>query len=111
MNELNLKLSPQEILDKNFNFVAKGYQPEEVDSFLDDVIADENEMLRHIRRLEEENKSLINDINNLKNENRRLHMEFETVNESNDTGKFTSTNVDLLKRLSNLEKIVYGKNE
>ena len=40
-----------------------------------------------------------------------IRMEFETVSEENETGKYTSTNVDLLKRLSNLEKIVYGKNE
>jgi hypothetical protein len=38
-------------------------------------------------------------------------MEFETVKEDSTTGKYTSTNVDLLKRLSNLEKIVYGKDE
>ena len=54
---------------------------------------------------------LVEENNRLKNELRTLKMEVETISENSETGKFTSNNVDLLRRLSNLEKIVYGKNE
>lgn len=111
MNELNVKLSPKEILNMSFNINTQGYNPKEVDSYLDDIIGDYNEFLRVIRKLERDRNDLIEDNNRLRNELHKLKMEFDTISEESDTGKFTSNNVDLLKRLSNLEKIVYGKNE
>ena len=111
MNELNVKLSPKEILNMSFNINTQGYNPKEVDSYLDDIIGDYNEFLRVIRKLERDRNDLIEDNNRLRNELHKLKMEFDTISEESNTGKFTSNNVDLLKRLSNLEKIVYGKNE
>ena len=35
-------------------------------------------------------------------------MELETLSKETGAGKFNSSNLDILKRLSNLEKIVYG---
>ena len=111
MSELDIKLSPKEILNKEFKFDAKGYRAEEVDAYLDMIIEDYSEFIHFIKKLEKENRHLEEENNNLKNELRKLRIEFETISESGETGKFTSNNIDLLKRLSNLEKIVYGKNE
>lgn len=111
MYEVNVSLTPKEILDKEFKVDAKGYRPQEVDSYLDTIIQDYTEFIRIIKKLDRDNQDLLNENNGLKNEIRRLKMEFETVSEGSSTGKYSSTNVDLLKRLSNLEKIVYGKNE
>lgn len=111
MNELDIILSPQKILDKEFNYDAKGYSPREVDAFLDDVISDYNELLKCIKSKEKDNKDLIEENNLLKNELRKLKLEIESIKETNKMGKFTSNNVDLLRRISNLEKIVYGKED
>lgn len=111
MYDLRINLSPKEILDKEFKVDTKGYRPQEVDQYLDLIIADYTEFIRHIKKLEHENKELTEDKVKLKNEIKRLKMELDSVADENTTGKYTSNNVDLLKRLSNLEKIVYGKNE
>lgn len=110
MYELNVGLTPKEILNKEFKYDTKGYRPQEVDQYLDYIIADYNEFIRFIKRLEKENQELVKENNYLKNEVRKLKMDFESATEEG-TGKFNTNNVDLLKRLSNLEKIVYGKNE
>lgn len=111
MNEVEIKLSPKEILNKEFKFDAKGYRPKEVDEYLDTIIEDYNEFIHLIKKLERENLELEEENKHLTNEIRRLKIELESQEDDSSTGKFSSNNVDLLKRLSNLEKIVYGKNE
>ena len=36
----NISLTPQDILDKDFNVDTRGYRPQEVDQFLDMIIKD-----------------------------------------------------------------------
>lgn len=110
MYEVEINLSPKDILNKEFKFDAKGYRPKEVDEYLDIVIEDYNEFIRLIKRLEKENRELREENSELENENRKIKMELEAQGEVGSS-KFSSNNVDLLRRLSNLEKIVYGKNE
>ncbi len=111
MYEVDIKLSPKDILDKEFKFDSKGYRPKEVDEYLDIIISDYNEFIRLIKKLEASNKELESANADLKNENRKMKMILDTQEDANSSGKFTSNNVDMLRRLSNLEKIVYGKNE
>ncbi len=111
MYEVDIKLSPKDILDKEFKFDAKGYRPKEVDEYLDVIISDYNEFIRLIKKLEAANKELENENADLRNENRKMKMILDTQEDASNNGKFTSNNVDMLRRLSNLEKIVYGKNE
>ena len=104
-----ITLTPQEILDKEFKIDARGYRPQEVDKFLDLVINDYNEFIVEIKRLKKE-IAYINDENTkLKNELRRIKANIETA-EGSSTNSSVS-NVDLLRRLSQLEKVVYGKDE
>ncbi len=102
-------LTPQEILDKEFKIDARGYRPQEVDKFLDLVINDYNEFIIEIKKLKKE-VALLNDENGkLKNELRRIKANIEAAEESASSSSVS--NVDLLRRLSQLEKVVYGKNE
>lgn len=101
-------LTPQEILEKEFKVDARGYRPQEVDKFLDMVIRDYTEYGNIIKKLEKDIRNLMEDNSKLKQEIRRLQSEVDSNN--NATAKSIS-NVDLLKRISQLEKVVYGNNE
>ena len=98
-------LTTQDILDKEFKIDARGYRPQEVDKFLDMVMRDYTEFMNIIKKLEKENRVLTSDYNKLKSEYRKLRDNIDYAQDSNSGG----TNLDLLRRLSNLEKIVYGK--
>ena len=102
-------LTPQEILDKEFKIDARGYRPQEVDKYLDMVIRDYTEFINIIKRNEREIKDLTEDNAKLKAEIRSLREEL-VASESSNNGNGTS-NVDLLRRISQLEKVVFGKYE
>lgn len=99
-------LTAQDILDKEFKIDTRGYRPQEVDKFLDVIIRDYSEFVKIIRELDSEKKELIHDNMQLKQELRKMKTQIEVLKEG--TGSDT-TNSDLLRRLSNLEKIIYGK--
>ncbi len=108
MDADKIVLSPGEILDKEFKIDARGYRPQEVDKFLDLVINDYNEFITLIKKMKKE-LAIMNDENTkLKNELRRIKANIEAAE---GTGSSSVSNVDLLRRLSQLEKVVYGKNE
>ena len=97
-------LTAKEILEKDFKIDARGYRPQEVDQFLDMIIKDyvefessSKKMVNEIKRLEEENSKL-------KAENRNLKASLDIAGSNKGV-----TNVDLLKRISDLEKVVYGE--
>ena len=103
-----LYLTPQEILEKEFKIDARGYRPQEVDKFLDMVIRDYTEYSNIVKKLEKDIKDLTDDNIKLKGEIRRLQ---EVASTNSDTPSRSINNVDLLKRISQLEKVVYGNNE
>ncbi len=103
-----LYLTPQEILEKEFKIDARGYRPQEVDKFLDMVIRDYTEYSNIIKHLEKNVKDLTEDNIKLKQEIRRLQ---DVASSNSDTPSRSTSNVDLLKRISQLEKVVYGNNE
>lgn len=104
-----ITLTPQDILDKEFKIDARGYRPQEVDKFLDLVINDYGEFLQEIKRLKKEVSTLNDENVKLKNELRRIKANIEAAEGTANSS--TVSNVDLLRRLSQLEKVVYGKNE
>ena len=103
-----LYLTPQEILEKEFKIDARGYRPQEVDKFLDMVIRDYTEYSNIIKHLEKNIKDLTDDNIKLKQEIRRLQ---EVASSNSEVPSRSASNVDLLKRISQLEKVVYGNNE
>lgn len=100
-------LSSQDILDKEFKIDTRGYRPQEVDKFLDIIIRDYNEKDSCINELEENNKLLMEENMKLKQQIRNLTLKLETIESNGNNGTNTA---DVLRRLSNLEKIIYGKN-
>ena len=105
MHSEKFYLTTDDILNKEFKIDARGYRPQEVDKFLDMIMSDYTEFMNIIKHLEKENRLLTTEYNKLKSEYRKLR---DAVDSSNDTVSGT-TNVDLLRRVSNLEKIIYGK--
>ncbi len=103
-------LTPQDIVEKDFKINARGYSAQEVDKFLDLVIKDYTEFNKQIKRLIKENEALNSENNSLRKEVRNLK-ELQDVVREEANNKRQVSNVDLLQRLSQLEKIVYGKSE
>ena len=101
-------LTPQDILEKEFKVDARGYRAQEVDKFLDMIIKDYTEYNKMIKSLNREINTLTEENNRLRSELRKSK-ELESVAESDS--RRSVNNVDLLKRISQLEKIVYGKSE
>ena len=100
-----ITLSGSEILEKEFKIDARGYRLQEVDKFLDIVIHDYNEYNSIIKEL------LITN-NELAEENEKLKTEIRNLKSNLDALKYAEkevTNVDLIRRISQLEKIILGK--
>ena len=108
MNKKLTNLTPEDILNKEFKLDARGFRCKEVDQFLDLIIADYQEFNRIIVALEKEKEEQLEEILKLKQEIRNLKTSVEI---SKSVSVENVNNVDILKRLSQLEKIVYGKDE
>ena len=106
MYQNKIKLTPQDILEKNFKIDTRGYRLKEVDQFLDDIIGDYEQFLDIINNLEKEKADLLAEIMNLKQELRNSRLNMEVVSHSRSNGEVT--NVDIIRRLSQLEKMVYN---
>ena len=95
----DVSLSIQDILEKEFKIDTRGYRPQEVDSFLDVIMRDYNEYNNIIKALVKDNKSLMAENHTLKEEVRNLKSSIEAAK----YGEKEITNVDLLRRISQLE--------
>ncbi|MDD9148769.1 MULTISPECIES: cell division regulator GpsB [unclassified Sporolactobacillus] len=98
-DQKTVKLTKNEILHKEFKTVFHGYQADEVDQFLDAVISDYDIFNGEISRLREENKRLKSELLSRGESQREQPVPPENQGQ---------TNYDILKRLSNLEKHVFG---
>lgn len=108
MYQDRIMLTVKDIFEKDFKLDTRGYRPQEVDKFLDVVMRDYEEFISINKELENEVKALTSDNMKLKQEIRNLKMKLDVLKESADS-ESGSNSVDVLKRLSNLEKIIYGR--
>ncbi len=107
--ETKLQLNPTKILNKEFKIDFKGYNSEEVDYFLDIVMSD-YEVFKNLLNMAYEKIEVLNNRNaqlkemvaRLEKEN-ALQKDQLAIAEENPGG----ANVDILKRLSALEKEVF----
>ncbi|MBR2678989.1 MAG: cell division regulator GpsB [Bacilli bacterium] len=106
MYQNKIKLMPQDILEKSFKIDTRGYRLKEVDQFLDDIIGDYEQFLEIINNLEKEKADLLAEIMQLKQELRNSKLSVEVASNNSSNGEVT--NVDVMRRLSQLEKMVYG---
>ncbi len=105
-------LTAQDIFEKDFKIDARGYRPQEVDKFLDMIIADYTEFSAIIKRQEKEIQTLTSDNVKLKQEYSKLRSRLDAASDDAGSSRNNSVNnVDLLRRISQLEKVVFGKNE
>lgn len=90
-----VKLTAKDILEKEFKTGVRGYKQEDVDQFLDLIIKDY--------------ETLHQEIDELQQENLRLRKQLEDTSRRQPVSQPAgTTNFDILKRLSNLEKHVFG---
>ncbi|MDF9296714.1 MULTISPECIES: cell division regulator GpsB [Geobacillus] len=94
MSANRVKLTPKDILEKEFKVSIRGYNQDEVDQFLDLIIKDYEAFQQEIDELRQENARLKRQVEELQ---KRPAMSAGT------------TNYDILQRLSNLEKHVFGR--
>lgn len=91
---MEIKLNSKMILEKEFKRQMKGYNIDEVDQFLDIIMEDYDNFNKIIKELQDENE--------------RLKKELEMMKKQQSSQYVGNTNFDILKRLSNLEKHVFG---
>lgn len=91
------QLTPKVILEKEFKTSLKGYNQDEVDKFLDIIIKDYEALQKRIDLLETENEKLKKEVQKASEQQTRQ-----------GAAPVGNTNYDILKRLSNLEKHVFG---
>ncbi len=108
MYQDRIMLTVKDIFEKEFKLDTRGYRPQEVDKFLDIIMRDYEEFMAINKELSNEIRDLTNDNMKLKQEIRSLKMKLDILKENADSDS-GSNSVDVLKRLSNLEKIIYGK--
>lgn len=110
---IKLNITSKELVDKVFKATPRGYDPFEVDSYLDKILKDyrtiesnylvekrEIDQLKGtIKRLEEEKKELELEIARCENKLQGLK----------DINGVTPENIDLLKRINVYEKYIYQK--
>ncbi len=102
----NLVYSPKDILQQEFKTKMRGYDPIEVDEFLDNIIKDYETYSKELLALQEENDKLNAKIAQLS----KTQGVAPTRVQQTETPKSAAvTNFDILKRLSNLEREVFGK--
>lgn len=106
MYQNKITLMPQDILEKEFKIDTRGYRLKEVDQFLDIIIGDYEQFFNIINSLEKEKADLLSEIMSLKQELRNSKLNAEVARSNMDVPEMT--NVDIIRRVSQLEKMVYG---
>lgn len=91
-------LTSQDIFTKNFKTSLRGYNSIEVDAFLDQILEDYDAYDKEIQSLKSENGRLM----------QLLQQGHSLSDEAVNAKTSGTTNFDVLKRLSNLEKHVFG---
>lgn len=106
--KLTVKYGPKDILNKQFKSKMRGYDQDDVDSFLDDIIKDYDAMVQEITRLNEEKVRLFSRVDELTKQLEVAKGSNAAQPVSTGSSSTAATNYDILKRLSNLERHVFG---
>lgn len=111
MEENEITLNSVKIYEKVFTPNVKGYDPEEVDRFLDDIISDYqafekyyHESREYIQSLEDALRKERETSRVLTVENARLSGRLEGIKEDDEVN---TSNIDLIQRIRKLENVLY----
>ncbi len=110
----NINLQPKDILEKDFKQKMRGYDQAEVDEFLDDVIKDYETFNTQLQQLSQENARLISRVDELTKQAAAgggPGMAPNAGGSNNTAAGSSSSTYDILKRLSNLERRVFGQSQ
>ena len=106
---MKLLLTSKDILNKEFTKNVKGYDPLEVDTFLDNVLKDykviDNVIVNlndKVSELKKQNQELINEIESMKSQNFKKAKQTFVVNDYSRLD-----NLELLKKISAYENKLY----
>ncbi|WP_203648517.1 cell division regulator GpsB [Secundilactobacillus yichangensis] len=99
-----INYNPKDILQKEFRQKMRGYDPADVDSFLDNVIKDYETFTKENQHLQDENERLRAKVDEL---TKQLSVGGTATAQPSQPAT-NVTNMDILKRLSNLERHVFG---
>jgi len=118
-NEVSLNYQPNDILQKEFKTKMRGYDPTEVDQFLDGIIKDYETLTNEVGQLKDENDRLVQARNAGAGNNAQNFQQSQQPRQNNNRMRQSkpatsataeaSTNYDILRRVSNLEKRVFGR--
>lgn len=113
--------TPKDIYDADFDVKMRGYDKDQVNDLLDDVIVDYEKFQEEILSLQEENEFLKKKIRNLESQPQVAVSEntqrFNPISSGQDKGDAlggsrvtmkSANNFDILKRLNRLERAVFG---
>ncbi|QNQ80414.1 DivIVA domain-containing protein [Lactobacillus sp. PV034] len=115
----DIRLSPNDILKKQFKVKMKGYDQEEVDTYLDQIISDYEVFAKIIAGLNEK----VNQLESQLNQNQAVsvgneddvktyqpsHLQsYEPSSTSSEPVESETTNVAMIQRISTLERKVYN---
>lgn len=102
--------SPKDIFEQEFKTSMRGYDKKEIDEFLDNVIQDYESYLTQIQELREENDRLKQQLAaKSKADAQSSYASSQAVSAQQTRVAQSATNFDILKRISRLEKEVFGK--
>lgn len=108
---MKLFLSSEEILNHRFAAVPKGYDPLDVDEYLDKILADYRTVEKNLLISKEEKialdkqiQSLTEEVNRLKIENGRLSSRLSDIK---PTDRVNADNINYLRRINQLEAFLY----
>lgn len=109
--EKKVMLSPKKIIAKEFKVDFKGYNAEEVDHFLDMVVNDYEAFAAMLNASYDKIDQLETRLSEQKIKIAKLEREKALQDDNiHAMEENLSTNVDILKRLSLLEKVVFNQN-
>lgn len=108
----SIMLSPKEIFEQEFKTGMHGYNKKEVDNFLDDIIRDYETYIAQVQELRAENKKLKTMLAEAQKKTsaqpQPSYVSSTHTTEQSYMGQ-SASNFDILKRISRLEKEVFGK--
>lgn len=106
---MEIKLDVKTILEKEFNTGLRGYIQKDVDLFLDDVIVDYQAFKERIKTLEDELETITKELAQAQETIQEKDKQLEDAKKRPQAMPNTNgTNYDILRRISNLERHVFG---
>ena len=103
----DIKHSVDEILEKQFEVVSKGYSPIEVDSFLDEIITDYESIKEIEDYYKTQNIALQKTNSILRAKIEELEDQLDLAQSSGYQQVNNSSNIDLIKKIAKLEGELY----